>query len=271
MAVIESLKPVTGSWRVIGARWLLYMLAVLPGMLSLSRHLDSTIGTRPWFHDLQPPLNVLSTKLMMAELGDGLALLGAGVAVIWLLQLVWFGGSVQVLDQHRPQARKNVFSHGWPFLARFIRIAVIALLVTLVLQLVISKVFAGMSARAEVEGWAVYDAFITLNMWKAGVIFVVLTVVGVIAFWMRVIAVVENRPDTRRLPWQVLTFLARNPLSAFGMQFLLICVVLVVQAMALWCWRQSGSDSLWYGLWVLLQFLTAYVWHFRIRLALNIV
>ena len=31
MAMIELLKPTTGTWRVVGARWLLFMLAVVPG------------------------------------------------------------------------------------------------------------------------------------------------------------------------------------------------------------------------------------------------
>ena len=55
MAVIDLLKPTSGTWRVVGTRWLLYMLAVLPGMLALSRHLDDAlvsrklVGERPIF------------------------------------------------------------------------------------------------------------------------------------------------------------------------------------------------------------------------------
>ena len=271
MAVIDLLKPTTGTWRVVSTRWLLYMLAVLPGMLALSRHLDDTIGTRPWFHDLQPPLHTLSTKFVFAQLGEGVTLLGAGVAIIWLLQLVWLGGATLIFDPRKPQVTKGVFTNGWQFLARFIRIALIALVLTLILQFVIRKVFGSLSDRAEVEAWSFYDAYITLNMWKAGVIFVALTIVGVLAFWMRMIAVVEDRKDTRRLPWQALKLLVRKPLSAFGMQFALICAVLGIQAVALLCWRQSASGMLWFGLWVLLQLVTAYIWQLRIRLALNTV
>ena len=269
MAMIELLKPTTGTWRVVGARWLLFMLAVVPGLLTLSSHLDAEIGTRPWFHELQPPLTMLSTKFVIAELGEGLGLLGAGAALIWLLQLVWFGGAARVLDPRAPGVQTKVYANGWQYLARFIRIAVIAVVLTLVLQFVIGKVFGALSAKVEVEGWSIYGAYITLNMWKAGTIFVALTIIGVVAFWMRIIAVVEDRKDTRRLPWQTLKLLIRKPLSAFVAQFLLICAVLVIQAMALWCWRQSGSDGLWLGLWALLQLVTAYVWQFRIRYALH--
>lgn len=271
MALVELLKPTTGTWRVVGTRWLLYMLAVLPGMLSLSRHLNDTIGTRPWFHELQPPLETLSTKFVLAEIGDGAGLLGAGLAIIWLLQLVWLGGSTQLLNPGRPQIQKGVFTNGWQFLARFVRIAIIALIITAIVQFVVSKVFNGLSVRAEIEAWPTYTGFITLNMWKAGVVFTLLTAVGVIAFWMRMIAVVEDRKDTRRLPWQALKLVARKPLSAFVLQFLLVCAVLFVQAIALWCWRQSPNGGLWFGLWALLQLLTAYVWQIRIRMALSTV
>ncbi|MGI9200493.1 MAG: hypothetical protein ACR2QL_05510 [Woeseiaceae bacterium] len=270
MAVTELLKPTTGTWRVVGARWLLYMLAVLPGMMSLGRHLDDKIGTRPWFHDLQTPLSTLSTKFVVAEIGGGVALLGAGATIIWLLQLVWLGGSTLIFDPRKPQITKNLFANGWQFLARFVRIAIIALVVTLVLQLIVRKVFSGVSSTAEVEGWAVYDAFFTLNLWRASIMFVLLTTVGVIAFWMRIIAVTEDRTDTRRLPWQTLKLLASKPFTAFVLQFLLICAVLGIQAMALWCWRQSPNGGLWFGLWSLMQLATAYIWQLRVRLAVNL-
>ena len=268
MAVIELLKPTTGTWRVVATRWLLYMFAVLPGVLSLGRHLDDKIGTRPWFHDLQPPLSVLSTKFVVSEIGDGIALLGAGVAIIWLLQLVWLGGSIRVLDPRAPGVQTRIFANGWQYLARFVRIALMAVIAIAILQFVIGKFFSGLGARAEVNGWSVYSAYISLNMWKVATVFVALTAIGVIAFWMRIIAVTEERTDTRRLPWQTLKLVASKPLNAFVLQFLLICAVLGIQAMALWCWRQSGSDSLWLGLWALLQLATAYVWQFRIRAAL---
>lgn len=271
MAVVELLKPVTGTWRVVGARWLLYMLAVLPGMLSLSRHLNDTIGTRPWFHELQPPLETLSTKFVLAEIGDGVGLLGAGLAIIWLLQLVWLGGALRVLDPRAPGVQTKVFANGWQYLARFLRIAIFAIIATLILQFIIGKVFDALSARAEINAWPVYSSYITLNMWKVSVIFIALTLVGVIAFWARVIAVADERKDTRRLPWQALKLMRRKPVAALLGQFLLVCAVLGIQAMALWCWRQSPNGGLWFGLWALLQLLTAYVWQFRIRLALSTV
>lgn len=271
MALVELLKPTQGTLRVVVTRWLLYMVAVLPGMLSLSSHLDETIGKRPWFEDLQVPLDTESAGFVAAQLGDGIALLGAGAAIIWLLQLVWLGGSLRVLDPRAPGVQTKVFANGWQYLARFLRIAIFALIVTLLLQFIIGKIFDSLSARAEINAWPVYTSYITLNMWKVSVIFIALTLVGVIAFWARVIAVADERKDTRRLPWQALKLLRRKPVAALLSQFLLVCAVLVIQTMALWCWRQSPNAGLWFGLWALLQLATAYMWQFRIRLALNTV
>jgi hypothetical protein len=269
MAVMDLLKPTTGTWRVVGSRWLLYMLATLPGTVFLTRHLNETIGTRPWFQDLQPPLATLSTKFVVAELGDGVALLAAGALIIWLLQLVWLGGSIQILDPRRPVSPRNVFSKGWQYLARFVRIAIFAVIAVALMHLLVSKIFGSLSARAETEAWPFYDSYIALNLWRVTVVFVVFTLIGVIAFWARMLAVTEDRYDTRRLPWQVLKILARRPVSAFLLQFLLVCAVLCTQAMALWCWRQSPAGGMWFAIWAVLQLLTAYVWQLRIRSAFS--
>ena len=270
MAVMELLKPTSGTWRVVTSRWLLFMLATLPGMLTLTSHLNETIGKRPWFQELQPPLDILSTKLVVAELGDGVALLAAGVLIIWLLQLIWLGGSIQLLDPRRPDIRKKVFGHGWPFLARFVRVAVFAVIAVGVTHFLLSKIVSGLRAQAESQNWPVYDAFISLNLWYASIVFLVMTLIGLVAFWMRMIVVIEDRRDVRRLPWQAVKILVRQPLSAFLLQFVLVCMVLGTQAIALWCWRQSPNGGIWLAVWALLQLLTAYVWQLRIRSAIII-
>lgn len=269
MAVMKLLKPTAGTWRVVGSRWLLYMLAMLPGTMSLTRHLNETIGMRPWFHDLQPPLATLPTKFVIAELGDGVALLAAGALVIWLLQLVWLGGSIQILDPRRPVTPRKVFSRGWQYLARFVRIAIFAALAMALMQLLVTKIFGSLAARAETEAWPVYDGIITLNLWRVAVVLIVFTLIGVIAFWARMLVVSEDRYDTRRLPWQAVKILARRPVAAFLSQFLLVCLVLGTQAMALWCWRQSSAGGMWLATWAALQLLTAYVWQLRIRAAFS--
>ena len=88
MVLVELLKPTQGTLRVVASRWLIYMLAMLPGLLAMSRHLNEAVGKRPWFQDLQPPLDTLSTRFVLSNVNDGVPLLLAGVALIWILQLV---------------------------------------------------------------------------------------------------------------------------------------------------------------------------------------
>jgi len=265
---MEILKPIPGTWRVVASRWLLYVLAALPGMLALNRHLDETVGVRPWFHDQQLPLDTLATKLLVAEIGDGVALLAAGAFVIWLLQLAWLAGSIRVLDPSRLDIRKKVFSHGWSFLGRFVRIAFFAALVLFGLQWLIGKMFGVLSARAETDAWTIYDSYIVLNQWRVAVVFIAFTLIGIIAFWVRIYVVTQDRRDVRRLPWQVVKLLLQRPVFALLWQFFLICAVLSTHAIALLCWRQSPNDELWFGVWALLLLLTAFIWQLRIRSAI---
>ncbi|HNP34275.1 MAG TPA: hypothetical protein PKK10_00370 [Woeseiaceae bacterium] len=270
MAVRKLLMPTAGTWRVVLSRWLLYMIATLPGMASLSRHLNETVGVRPWFQDLTTPLDILSVKFLLAELGEGVALLVAGVIIIFLLQLVWLGGSIRILDPNRPDIRRRLFSHGRPFLGPFLRIAIFAAIALVLVRFGLGKLFGWLGARAETGDWSVYTNFITLNQWRVALLFITFTLIGIVAFWARMMAVIDDRRDTRRLPWQALKLLVRRPVSALLLQFGLVCVVLSTQAIALVCWRQSPSDGLWLGIWALLLLLTAFVWQVRIRAALDV-
>lgn len=270
MALIETLKPTAETWRVVFSRWLLYVLAMLPGMLSLTRHLDSTIGVRPWFQDLQTPLDVLSVKFLLAELSGGIALLAAGAFIIWLFQLAWLGGSIRVLDPNQPDIREKVFANGWPFLGRFVRIAIFAAIALAAMRFLIGKVFGYLSARAETEAWPLYESLITMNQWQAAVMFVAFTLIGIVVFWVRTFSVVQDRRDIRRLPWQAVKLLWRRPMLALLWQFILVCAVFSTHAIAIVCWRQSANDGLWIGVWALLLLLTAFIWQWRIRSAIAV-
>jgi hypothetical protein len=118
MAVAQSvaglIQPAKGTWRVVFARWGLYLLAMLPGLLVLTRELDQSVGLRPYFQELQLPLAVVDLRLLLAELsGSGMAILMLGVMVIWILQLVWLGGATHLFSAPRGQATNKVFRPGW--------------------------------------------------------------------------------------------------------------------------------------------------------------
>ena len=270
-SVAELIKPAKGTWRVVFARWGLYLLAILPGVLVLTRELDQSVGLRPYFQDLQLPLAVVDVRLLLAELsGGGTAILMLGVLVIWILQLVWLGGATHLFSSPGGQATNKVFRPGWQYLGRYVRIAVFALIVMAVAQMGIKYVFSLLSARAELEDWSFQTSIIDLNVWRVVLMFVVMTLIGVFAFWIRVIAAAESRRDLRRLPMAVLRLFLRRPASALLFQFAAITLVLALQAIALFCWRQSSGGWLWPALWAAMLLFAAWVWQLRVRVAVNV-
>ena len=274
MALIQSatniMRPTAGTWRVVLSRWALYVVAMLPGLLAMKRHLEQTVGLRPWFQDVEMPLDMLSFKFVAAELSGGISLLMLGAFLVWALQLVWLAGAVQILDASKNYLPRKIFANGWSYLGRFVRIAVFSILAIIAFHLALKFVFGSLATRAELEDWTVQKSFFDLNLWRAVLTFTALTLVGTFAFWARVITVADSRRKLRRLPLLLLRLFVRRPVSALVFQFAAIAVVLFVQAVALWSWRQSGGGLAWLLFWAALLLVASWIWQLRIRAALII-
>ena len=269
--VVELCKPVKGTWRVVLSRWGLYIFAMVPGLFVLTGELNESVGLRPHFQDLRLPLDVADVSLLTAELfGGGSALLIFGVIVIWVLQLVWLGGATLLFNSAESQAKQKLFRPGWQFLGRYVRIAIFALIVVVAAHMGIKYLFGMLSARSELEDWAFQTSMIDLNVWRAMILFVALTLIGTFSFWVRIITVAEGRRDLRRLPMVVIRLFLRRPAAALLFQFAAIALVISLQAIALVCWRQSSGGLLWPLLWALTLFFTSWVWQVRIRAALGV-
>ncbi|MBT8108331.1 MAG: hypothetical protein KJP17_08855 [Gammaproteobacteria bacterium] len=271
MAIRGMLDRLPAPLRVVLTRWLIYIVAALPGFVMLRSHLNDTIGKRPWFQDAGMPLDYLSVKLLMAELSGGAGLLIVGVALAWILQLIWLAGAVRVLDPDSGAESGKVFANGRPYLWRFLKIAFVTLLAAALVHLGVKHLFEILSARAEVQGWPVEKSYIDLNLWRGGVLFVLLTLIGVFAFWWRVLAVATGEPKLRRLLRPTFRLYRRHPGSVLLLQFAAVVVVLGLQAMALYAWRQSGGGIPWFAAWLLLLLFAAWVWQWRVSSALRIV
>jgi hypothetical protein len=269
MVVAGILDRVPATVRVILARWFIYVLATLPGLVSLQGHLNDTVGKRPWFDDVEMPLSILNVRLVTAEISDGITVLMLGALLVWLLQLIWLAGAVRVLDPHADAGTKKVFANGRPYLWRYLRIAIFALVVIIAVHLGVKAVFNALATRAELQGWSVVKSYIDLNLWRGAILFVLLTVIGVFVFWMRVITVVTDERKLRRVPRKVLGVYRRNFGAAFLLQFAAVTVVLALQAAALFAWRQAGGGSAWFVAWLSLLLFAAWVWQWRVSYALR--
>lgn len=274
MALIQGaadiIRPTTGTWRAVFSRWTLYVVAMLPGLAAMTSHLKQTVGLRPWFQDVEMPLDMLGFKFLAAELSGGLPLLMLGAFIVWVLQLVWLAGAVEVLGSSPFDVPRKVFANGWLYLGRFVRIAVFSILAIIAFHLALKFIFGSLATRAELEDWTVQKSLFDLNLWRALMTFTALTLVGTFAFWARVITVADRRRKLRRLPLLLLRLFVRRPISALMFQFATIALVLCVQAIALWSWRQSGGGLAWLVLWATLLFIASWVWQLRIRAALAI-
>ena len=216
------------------------------------------------------PLDMLSFKFVAAELSGGMPLLMLGAFFVWVLQLVWLAGAAQILDTSKNYLPRTIFANGWSYLGRFVRIAVFSILAIIAFHLALKFVFGSLAARAELEDWSVQKSFFDLNLWRAMLTFTALTLVGTFAFWARVITVADSRRKLRRLPVLLFRLFVRRPVSALIFQFAAITVVLFVQAVALWSWRQSGGGLAWLVLWAVLLLVASWIWQLRIRAALII-
>ena len=136
--------------------------------------------------------------------------------------------------------------------------------------MVIKNIYSSYSVRAELEGWTVRQSYVNLQLWRAAALFVGLNVVGTFAFWARVVTVSGNRRYLRRVPRIVLRLFWRCPLRAFLLQLIAVAAVLLVQAAALWSWRQSSGSGWYLLLWAALLLLASFVWQLRIRSALGV-
>jgi hypothetical protein len=266
----KIIRPTAGTGRVVLSRWALYVGAMLPGLLAMKNHLEQTVGLRPWFEDVEMPLDMLAFKFVAAELSGGMPLLMLGAFFVWILQLVWLAGAVQILDASRFDVPRKVFANGWTYLGRFFRIAVFSIIVIIAFHLALKFLFGSLAARAELDDWSVQKSFFDLNLWRALMTFTALTLVGTFAFWARVITVADSRRKLRRLPLLLLRLFVRRPVSALIFQFAAIAAVLLVQAIALWSWRQSGGGLAWLVLWAMLLLIASWIWQLRIRAALAI-
>jgi len=274
MALMQStlnmIRPTAGTWRVVLSRWIIYVAATLPGLAALTFHLKQTVGLRPWFQDLETPLDALGLKLLLAELFGGLPLLMLGALIIWALQLVWLAGAVQILDKSKNHLPRKVFANGWSYLGRFVLVAVFAIIMIFLLHLALKFAFNALATRAELEDWTVQQSFFDLAFWRVALSFVALTLVGTCAFWARVITAADNRRKLWRLPLMLLRLFLHRPVSALIFQFGTIVVVLFVQGVALWSWRQSAGGLVWLVPWALLLLMASWIWQLRIRAALAI-
>jgi len=163
-----------------------------------------------------------------------------------------------------------VFANGRPYLWRYLRIAFFALVVVVAVHFGVKFLFTRLATHAELQSWPLEKAYIDLNLWRAAVLFVLLTLAGVFFFWMRVMTAMSDARKLRYLPLRVFRLYRKHFASALLLQCAAVAGVLLLQMAALYAWRQAGGGLAWFIAWLLLLLLAAWVWQWRVQSAVRL-
>lgn len=265
----EGLRPVPGSLRLMALRWLLFVLAALPGLAAASVAIGRSVANRPYFAEAPDPLPLLPLISLLGRVpGPVWGTLALAAIAAWAGNLLLTAGAVAIFGAPRgdgPRVWQAVFGAGTRALWAYLRIALTAL----VLALLGARIIAAIADRLLDHGahamWTMRSLFL-LQVGRGLATLCWLTLVGVFAWWCRVIVVADERRRVRRL-WSVVPRLwRRRPVRALLLHFVLALGGLLAGAAALFAWRQSSAGATgWALLWLVVLAGLSFLWHWRLR------
>jgi hypothetical protein len=192
---------------------------------------------------------------------------GAGLA--WLASLLLTAAAVEILARRREgrvRVWRTVLDTGSRFLWVYLRIALLSLVLIAIGGRVIGMIFERMGDHGQVAGWSARTLLWTLPIWRVALLLVWATLVGVLAWWCRVIAVADARRYLRRMPGPALRLLWRRPVQAWLAHVAASLASVILGGVVLLFWRQSPAGPTgWTALWLLVLLVQSFVWHWRLR------
>jgi hypothetical protein len=158
-----------------------------------------------------------------------------------------------------------VFEAGGRSLWAYLRIALTALVLAALGARLIGAVGSRLLDHAQQELWTMQTRFL-IQAGRGVATLCWLTLVGVVAWWCRLIVVADERRRVRRVWTLVPRLWWRRPLGALALHFLLALGGLIAGAATLFAWRQSGSGFTgWALLWLAVLAGLSFLWHWRLR------
>ncbi len=266
---LAGLRPVRGSARLMALRWLLFVAAALPALVVSLRSLGAEIANRSYFSTAPDPLPMVPLGRLLDRLPGSIwgALLAAAV-VAWAGNQLLTAGAVTLFGTAgggRARVWHKVFEAGGRSLWAYLRIALTALVLAALGARLIGAAGGRLLDHAQQELWTMQARFLIL-IGRGVATLCWLTLVGVFAWWCRVIVVADERRRVRRV-WTIVPRLwRRRPLGAMALHFLLALGGLLAGGGALFAWRQSGAGvSGWALVWLAVLAGLSFLWHWRLR------
>jgi hypothetical protein len=268
--ILQALGPVPGSLRLIALRWALSILAALPGIAAAKAALSGSVGTQPFFTEAPDPLPLPQFLGVMSEVGAVIPVLFIGVVLVWLVNQLLTAAAVEILDPGRKPGRvrlwRTLVDSGWRYLLIYLRVSILALVFLALGARVVSFVFERLTEHGVVEGWTGKTLIYTLPFVRVLVLLAWAGLVGVCAWWCRVILLRGGRRYVRRMLTVVPRVLWRSPVQGFLLHWLLGIASVLLGATVLFAWRQTpGVATGWFAGWIVLLLVQSAVWHWRMR------
>ena len=265
----QGLRPVPGSYKLMALRWLLFVVAGLPALAVAMGGMGDGIADRPYFAEAPDPLPMAPLMRVMGRIpGVTWGLMVVGAVAAWLGNLMLTAGAVSLFGSARggkPQVWRTLFAAGSRHLWSYLRIALFALVLAALGARLIGAVGEALQDHARQALWTL-DTRYLLQLARGAVTACWLTLVGVFAWWCRVIVVADERRRVRRL-WTVVPRLwKRRPWGALGAHFLLAIAALGVGSWVVFAWRQSPAGGMgWTLFWLVVLAGLSFLWHWRLR------
>ncbi|MDQ7005697.1 MAG: hypothetical protein Q9Q40_00540 [Acidobacteriota bacterium] len=278
-ALLRGLRPVRGSLRLIGLRWILLVLAGAPAMLVMRAALASGAGRSTWLTASSSRLDLPRLITLFMEIGPAAGAAIAITAALALLgQQVLTAGAIVWLDRvrlgERPHgAFHSVVAEGTPWLWTLLRVALLAVLLDLLGLGVITLAAGKIALHGLVAGWSSVTLDVRLPRLHALAMAGWIALVGAGAFWCRLVMVADGRRRVRSAFFVVLRAWRRAPLAG---PLVFIASTWLLQAglgAGLYAWRQHPSATAAAAMlrlvaWLVLLLLPAALWHWLLRSAL---
>lgn len=264
-----GLRPVPGSIALMALRWLLFVVAGLPSLAVAISGIGARVGSHTYFTEAPDPMPMVPLSRMLEAIPASIS----GILLVTAL-LVWFGnlmltaGAVAIFGRtgsSSPRTLATVLESGSRSLGAYLRIAFVSLFLALLGTRLITLLSGRIMDHAREALWTL-DARFDVQLLRVLATVSWLTVVGVFAWWCRVLVVADDRRRIRRTWLLVLRLWWRRPLSALVSHFLLALGTLLAGSWILFAWRQSPAGYAgWALLWLALLVALAAIWHWRLR------
>ncbi len=266
---IEGLRPVPGSVKLMTLRWLLFVVAALPGLAAGIGGIGESLANRPYFVEAPDPLPMFPLFRMLGRLpGSVWGMLVLAAVVAWLGNLLLTAGAVALFgtaSDGRPKVWRTVFGAGTQVLWAYLRIALIAVVLAALGARIVGAIAERLLDHGSQAQWTLHAKFL-VQVGRGLATLCWLTLVGVFAWWCRVIVVADERHRVRRLLTVVPRLWRRRPVGALALHFLLALGGLLAGTGVLFAWRQSSAGALgWTLLWLAVLAGLSFLWHWRLR------